>query len=126
MAESWRKRWNVAVHIDPLHHFEESDDRVWGCFLIWSCCPFGAGLILPWKRVSEQFKHFGRSAVGAARFYWQSQYVKMDHRQLISAAVLVDIPDPKDVTRGVMYRDIGYLEGLQSPVATICSEAGVD
>ncbi|MCT0214080.1 phycobiliprotein lyase [Synechococcus sp. CS-1327] len=104
-----------------VHHFEESDDES-GCSNL-VIVPFGPD-DLAVDRVSEQFKLASGGAVGGARFFWQSNTMPID---LVdgNAAVLVDIPDPSDDTRGVMYRDVGYLEGLAVASHYVISDDGV-
>ncbi|MCT0205689.1 phycobiliprotein lyase [Synechococcus sp. CS-602] len=121
MAEFLAKSAGMWLSHRSVHHFEESDDES-GCSNL-VIVPFGADDPAV-ERVSEQFNISGGGAVGGARFYWQSNTMKMDIVN-DNAAVLVDIPDPKDVTRGVMYRDIGYLEGLAVASRYDISEAGV-
>lgn len=121
MAEFLAKSAGTWLSHRSVHHFEESEDES-GCSNL-VIVPFGPDDSSV-GRVCEQFKLASDGAAGGARFYWQSNTMSIDLAEG-SAAVLVDIPDPSDVTRGVMYRDIGYLEGLAVASHYVISDDGV-
>lgn len=104
-----------------VHHFEETTDESGTSNLL--IRPFGPDEPAV-ARVLETLGLPAEASSGGARFHWQSNLkdVAPDDAQ---AAVLVDVPDPADPSRGILYRDVGYLEAQPVESAYRMSPDGV-
>ena len=61
------------------------------------------------QKVCQALELSPDDATGGARFWWESNLIQKE-RNDDQAAVVIDAPDKNDNRRGVLLRDVGYVE----------------
>jgi len=89
-----------------IHHLDHQDDEAADSNLVIE--PFGNSDPVV-EKVCRSLDVNPFNAAGGGRFWWESN-LKKDVRNDDYAAIIVNLPDLQDPSRGLLLRDVGYVE----------------
>ena len=89
-----------------IHHLDHQDDEAADSNLVIE--PFDNSDPVV-EKVCRSLDINPSNASGGGRFWWESN-LKKDVRNDDYAAIIVDLPDLRDPSRGLLLRDVGYVE----------------
>ena len=121
MAEFFSASRGTWLNRRSVHHLDHQEDEAADSNLVIE--PFEASDPVV-RKVCESLRVNTSEAAGGARFWWESNLKKGVYNDDY-VAVVVDVPYPRDLAKGFLLRDVGYVE-KQSVVSTYAfSEDGV-
>ena len=106
MADFFEASRGTWLNRRSIHHLDHQDDEAADSNLVIE--PFSPSDPVV-SKVCDALEMPAADATGGARFWWESNLIQKE-RNNDQAAVVIDVPDRNNAQRGVLLRDVGYVE----------------